>query len=67
MTASDYVESTLYHQREQAMILHNERRRRADERARASGRAAGRQGSGTRVGALRERLHTFLNRTPVRG
>lgn len=32
MTASDYVESTLYHQREQAMNIRNERRRIVLER-----------------------------------
>ena len=32
MTASDYIQSTLYHQREQEMNLRNERRRIALER-----------------------------------
>jgi hypothetical protein len=67
MTATDYIESTLYHQREQEMVLNNERRRLALERRGVRPSARVGQVRGGLVPAARKRLHALLTGAPVRG
>ena len=65
MTASDYVESALYRQREQEMNLRNERRRAVLERQGARGKARR-----TRHGlsyVVRHRLAELFSDAPAHG
>jgi hypothetical protein len=67
MTASDYLESTLYHQREQAMNLRNERRRIVLERLAVRTTAHSLR---TRRGLsylVRHRLSELFSDAPARG
>jgi hypothetical protein len=67
MTATDYIETTLYHQRELEMNLRNERRRMALERQGVRptvGSTGSRRGL---VQGLRHRLAAFVTHAPARG
>lgn len=67
MTASEYIDTALYRQREQEMNLRNERRRVALER---QGVHPTVRTTGSRPGlayALRRRLNTLVTRVPARG
>ena len=63
MTASEYVEFALYHQREQEMNLRNERRRVVLERQGVRPTAA----NPRLAHVLRSRLNAFVGRVPARG
>jgi hypothetical protein len=67
MTASDYVEYALYHQREQEMNLRNERRRVALERqgVRPAARTTGPRPGLART--VRNRVNALVTGVPARG
>jgi hypothetical protein len=67
MTASDYVETALYHQREREMNLRNERRRVVLERQGVRARARRASSARGLSYVVRHRLTELFSDSPARG